>query len=53
VEVGEFSPVENRQFYQFLAKEQASASEEEIAQAKQHLKADAQQKFMRKLLTRI
>ncbi|MDN3506867.1 MAG: hypothetical protein P0S96_06525 [Simkaniaceae bacterium] len=52
VEVGEFSEIENRHFYQFLSKEQASASEAEIAQARQHLKADAQQKLMRKLLTR-
>lgn len=53
LEMGEFSPVSDRQFYQFLEKEKASASEAEIAEAKEHLKADAEQKLMRKLLQRM
>ncbi len=53
IAVGEFSPIFNNQFYQLIEKEEVSASQTEIAEVKEHLNRDAQQKLMRRLLQRI
>ncbi len=51
--VGEFSPVANRQFYQLLEEAEMEASPSDIAAVKEHLKKDAQQELMRKVLKRL
>lgn len=53
VGVGEFSPVADGHFYQLMEKGEAVASAEEVAGIKEHLKHDAEQKLMRKLLERM
>ncbi|NGX47618.1 MAG: hypothetical protein K1000chlam3_00997, partial [Chlamydiae bacterium] len=51
--VGEFSPVSDGHFYQLMEKGEVVASEKEVAQIKEYLKYDAEQKLMRKLLKRM
>ncbi|NGX37320.1 MAG: hypothetical protein K1000chlam2_00474 [Chlamydiae bacterium] len=53
LEIGEFSPVEKGGFYQLLDQEEVSASLEEIANAKEHLKRDAKRELMTKILKRL
>ena len=51
--VGEFSPVSDGHFYQLMEKGEVVASAKEVAGIKEHLKYDAEQKLMRKLLKRM
>ena len=53
LEVGEFSPVEKGSFYQLLDKQEVSASAEEMAVVKEHLKRDAKRELMSKILKRL
>lgn len=50
---GEFSILSDGSFFQLLEKKKIEPSEEEIAQVKQHLARDAQQKLMESVLQRI
>ena len=49
----EFSPASHGQFYQLLESVEPIAASEEISQAKEYLKRDAEQELMRKILTRL
>ncbi len=51
--VGEFSPVKDGQFFKLLEIVENSATDSEIASVKEHLKRDAEQELMRKLLKRL
>lgn len=51
--IGEFSPVQNGQFMQLLEIVESSATDSELASVKEHLKRDAEQELMRKLLKRL
>ncbi len=51
--VGEFSPPDGGQFYEIIDRVEAFASEEELASVKSHLRCEAQQILMRKLLEQL
>lgn len=53
VALGGFSPVQDGHFFKLLEIVESSASSDEIASMKEHLKRDAEQELMRKLLKRI
>lgn len=53
VAIGDFSPVQNGSFYKLLEIVESSATDSELASVKEHLKRDAEQELMRKLLKRI
>lgn len=50
---GEFSDIEESSFFQLIEREDPTASEAEIAAAKEHLKRDAQKALMRKIISRL